>query len=104
MEKTLKVLLMSALQGIPTTEFSADNVNEAAVKAIMEACGLDENSDPRAYRQVETKAFALIEEAVDEILPKKLENVLGGFAEVRTFPRDAEVVFDIEKIGKNRAT
>ena len=103
MEKTLKVLLMSALQGIPTTEFSADNVNEAAVKAIMEACGLDENSDPRAYRQVETKAFALIEEAVDEILPKKLENVLGGFAEVRTFPRDAEVVFDIEKIGKNRA-
>lgn len=99
----LKNILINALQGRATTEFSADDVNTAAVKAIMAECGLDENSSARDYRAVETKAFALIEESIDEILPKKLQNVLGGFAEVRTFPRDAEVVFNIEKIGKNRA-
>lgn len=103
MTKELKVCLMKALQGLNTTEFSAEDVNEAAVKAIMDELGLDENSSPRDIRAVEARAFALIEESVDEIMPKKLQDVLGGFAEVRTFPRDAEVVFNIEKIGKNRA-
>lgn len=99
----LKSVLMNALQGRPTTEFSAEDVNTAAVNAIMEACGLTAESTAREIRAVEDKAFALIEESIDEILPKKLQNVLGGFAEIRTFPRDAEVVFNIEKIGKNRA-
>lgn len=94
---------MKALQGLPTTEFSAEDANDAAVKGIMEACGLTETSTAREIRAAQAKAFALIEEVVDEIMPKKLENVLGGFAEVKSFPRDAEVVFDIEKIGKNRA-
>ena len=94
---------MKALQGLNTTEFSAEDVNEAAVKAIMDELGLDENSSARDICAVEERAFALIEESVDEIMPKKLQDVLGGFAEVRTFPRDAEVVFNIEKIGKNRA-
>ena len=69
----------------------------------MAECGLDENSSARDFRAVEDKAFALIEEAIDSILPKKLEQVLGEFAEVRQFARDAEVAFNIEKIGKNRA-
>ena len=98
-----KNLLIAAFEGRPVENFAAEDVNEAAVKAIMEECGLTENSSAREFRAAEDKAFALIEEAVDEILPKKLENVLGGFAEVRTFARDAEVVFDIEKLGKNRA-
>ncbi len=103
MTNEFKSLLVKALQGAPTTEFSAEDVNAAAIKAIMAECGLTETSSARDYRAVEDKAFALIEEVIDEILPKKLENVLGGFAEVKTFARDAEVIFDIEKIGKNRA-
>ena len=103
MTNELRSVLLKALQGAPTTEFSAEDVNAAAVNAIMAECGLTADSSAREIRAVEDKAFALIEESVDEILPKKLENVLGGFAEIRTFPRDAEVVFNIEKIGKNRA-
>ena len=99
----IKKLLIAAFEGRPVENFAADDVNEAAVKAIMEECGLNENSSARDFRNAENRAFALIEEAVDEILPKKLENVLGEFAEVRTFARDAEVVFDIEKLGKGRA-
>ena len=103
MNKELKLGLVAALENRPSASFSAEEVNEAAVKAIMAECGLDENSSARDFRAVEDKAFALIEEAIDEILPKKLEQVLGEFAEVRQFARDAEVVFNIEKIGKNRA-
>ena len=103
MNKELKLGLVAALENRPSASFSAEEVNEAAVKAIMAECGLDENSSARDFRAVEDKAFSLIEEAIDTILPKKLEQVLGEFAEVRQFARDAEVVFNIEKIGKNRA-
>jgi len=103
MNKELFLNLQNALLGLPVANFSAEDVNTSAIKGIMEAVGLTENSSPREFRAVESQVFSLIEEAVDEILPKKLENVLSGYAEVKTFARDAEVVFDIEKIGKNRA-
>ena len=103
MNKELKLGIIAALENKPSTSFSAEEVNEAAVKAIMAECGLNENSSAREFRAVEDKAFALIEEAIDEVLPAKLASVLGEFAEVRQFARDAEVVFNIEKIGKNRA-
>ena len=103
MNKDLKLGIIAALENRPSTSFSAEEVNEAAVKAIMAECGLDENSSGRDFRAVEDKAFALIEESIDQILPAKLASVLGEFSEVRQFARDAEVIFNIEKIGKNRA-
>lgn len=107
MDAKLSRLLIAAFEGKPVVDgelnFAAEDVNTAAVKALYEALGLPENAGPRDIRAVENTAFALIEEKVDEILPKKLEAVLSEYAEVRTFARDAEVVFNIEKIGKNRA-
>lgn len=103
MDAMLKLNIKNALLGASVENFSAEDVNTSAVKGIYEALHLDENPSMRDIRAVENNAFALIEEVVDEILPKKLENVLGAYSEVKSFPRDAEVVFDIEKIGKNRA-
>ena len=103
MTNELKLGLIAALENRPSTNFSAAEVNEAAVAAIMKEVGLDENSTSRDFRRVEDQAFALIEESIDEVLPKKLEQILGEFAEVRQFARNAEVAFNIEKIGKNRA-
>lgn len=95
--------IIAALQGTASANFSAEDVNEAAVRAILTEAGLSENPTAREIRDRERAIFSLIEEAVDEILPRRLENVLGQFAEVKTFARDAEVIFNIEKIGKNRA-
>jgi len=103
MEKEFKLGLIAALNNKPSANFSAEDVNQAAINNIMKELGLDENSSPREIRAKEAEAFALIEEAVDEILPAKLQDVLGGYAEVKTFARDAEVLFNIEKIGKGRA-
>ena len=103
MEKTLKQGIIAALLSQKTTEFSVSDVNTAAVNAIMEKCGLTENSSAREIRAKQDMAFALIEEAIDEILPASIDNVVGSFAETRTFARDAEVVFDIEKVGSRRA-
>ena len=100
-------LLIAAFENKPYVEgelnFSAEDVNTAAINAIKKELNLADNASIRDIRAVENEAFALIEEAADEILKNKLEAVLGQFAEVKTFPRDAEVVFNIEKVGKNRA-
>ena len=100
-------LLIAAFENRPYVEgelnFSAEDVNTAAINAIKKELNLADNASVRDIRAVENEAFALIEEAADAILSKKLEAVLGQFAEVKTFPRDAEVVFNIEKVGKNRA-
>lgn len=104
MNKELKQVLIAALNGVAASaNFSAEETDRAAINAMLKEIGIDENSTAREIRAKEDLAFALIEEAVDEILPKKLESVLGEFAEVRQFARDAEVMFNIEKIGKNRA-
>ena len=104
MNKELKQVLIAALNGVSASaNFSAEETDRAAINAMLKEIGIDENSTAREIRAKEDLAFALIEEAVDEILPKKLESVLGEFAEVRQFARDAEVMFNIEKIGKNRA-
>ena len=104
MNKELKQVLIAALNGVAASaNFSAEETDKAAINALLKEIGIDENSTGREIRAKEDLAFALIEEAVDEILPKKLEGVLQEFAEVRQFARDAEVLFNIEKICKNRA-
>lgn len=95
--------IVAALENKPSANFSANQVNEAAINGIMEACGLTKDSKVREIRAKQGMAFALIEEAIDEVLPIKLQAVLGEFAEIKQFPRDAEVVFNIEKIGRQRA-
>lgn len=103
MNNELKLALIAAFNKENTSNFSAEQVNSGAVNAIMEAVGLTSNSSAREIREKTAAAFALVEEAVDEILPKKLENILGQFAEVKTFGRNDEVIFNIEKIGRSRA-
>lgn len=103
MEKELRMGLIAALENKPSANFSAEDVNTAALNGLLKEIGLTSESDARTIRAHESEAFALIEEAVDEILPKKLEGVLGEFAEVKQFGRTDEVVFNIEKIGRGRA-
>jgi hypothetical protein len=100
--KDLLKLFKAAFNQEASANFSAEDVNEAAVNAIMEKVGLTKDSSSREIRAKQAEAFALIEEAVDEILPAKVQS-LFDFAEVKTFARDAEVLFNIDKIGKNRA-
>ena len=112
MEKGLRLTIIAALENkshstvdannVPVN-FSAEQVNDVAIKGILKAAGMSENPTAYELQHLSPRAFALIEESIDEILPAKIAGVLDGFAEIRSFPRDAEPVFNIEKIGKNRA-
>ncbi len=84
------------------SKFSADDANQAFINAVLETYGL-QNATPRQIRAKQPEIFALIEEAIEELMPQALTDVVGGFAEVQTFARDAECLFKVKGLGKVRA-
>lgn len=86
-----------------TGNFTAADVNDQARADLFKELGFDEKTPISQYRSKREAAFEIISEAIDEILPKDLTDILGGFAEVKTFPRNAEVEFEIRGGGKRRA-
>jgi hypothetical protein len=49
------------------------------------------------------KQFEIIEEVLDEVLPKELEDIMGQWATIKSFARNEEVKFTTSKLGKRRA-
>lgn len=84
------------------SKFSQREADEAVINTILETYNL-KNATPREIRARQPEVFALMEEVIEELLPKKIEDIVGGFVEVKTFARDAEPVFEIRGLGKARA-
>lgn len=84
------------------TKFSQADADQAVINGILESFGL-ENASAREIRAKQNEVFALVEEVIEEMLPKAVEDVVGGFVETKSFARDAEVVFEIKGLGKARA-
>lgn len=98
-----KELIKAALRGNSIAEFSSENVGSKAVEDILAEFGLNvENVTTRDIIAHKAEMFAIIAEAIDEILPLTVTNILGQFAEVKQFGRGDEVVFEVRK-GKRRA-
>lgn len=99
--KELLTLLKGNLLNKNAANF-ADS-NEAVRNALMEFYGVTEDMDYRAVKRQVNGNFAIIEDVIDEVLPKALENILGEWATVVSFGRDEEVVYKIKGLGKRRA-
>lgn len=97
----IKTLIRGALTKDASVNF-ADG-QEAAVKALLEFYGLTKDSTYREIKRATHGDFSIIEEVIDEILPKELENIMGQWAEVKRFGRDEEVKFDMKDLGQRRA-
>ena len=98
--KDIKDLLNNSLN--PAQGLNFADSNSAAMNALAEFFEIEKN-DPRAIRAKRAEVMALIEEVIDENLPKRLEDRIGDFAEIKTYARDAEVVFEVRGVGKRRA-
>jgi hypothetical protein len=98
----LKTLFKAAMAPADPSKFSATDSNDAVINALLETYGL-ENASAREIRAHKAEIFALVEEVVQELLPKAITDVIGGWTEVKTYARDAEPVFEIKGIGKHRA-
>lgn len=98
--KELRILLKSNFIEMPDVNFA--DTEQATRKAIIDFYQL-EDLTPREIRANRNAIMALIEEVIDELLPEKLQSLVGTFAEVKQYARDAEVVFHIKGLGKRRA-
>ena len=96
----LKTLIRGALKKDASVNF-ADG-QEAAAKALLAYYGLDENASVRDIKRAHGD-FSIIEEVIDEVLPAELENIMGQWAEIKSFGRGEEVKFDVPNLGKRRA-
>lgn len=97
----LKTLIKGALTKQPGVNF--EDGQTAAVNALCEYYGLNSESSFRDIKRATKGDFSIIEEVIDEVLPKELENIMGQFAEIKSFARDAEVKYTIKNLGKRRA-
>lgn len=86
-------------------QFSAEDANAAfrngLTKYLSEELSIT-TITPRVVREHRNAIFAIIEEVVDEVLPKAMEDRIGQFAEIKSFARDAQPIFHVKQVGRNR--
>lgn len=103
--KDLFTLVKNGLNPVVNANFSSEDANTAAINALCENFNIDKNASVRDIKnQIKNvNAMSIIEEAIDELLPARLTDVMGRFAEIKSFARNDEVVFRLTKLGKARA-
>ena len=82
------------------SNFSYADLNETLRNELNEI-----SSSYQLYRENKNTLFALIEQVIDDVLPKKVMEQYGQFAEVRTFAQGDKPVFvqKITEASKRRA-
>ena len=83
-------------EGKPQT-FSYEAMNETLRKELNEYVGTY-----ALYRENKNMLFSLIEETMDDLLPKRVLEQYGQFADVRTFAQGTKPIFK-HKTGRMRA-
>lgn len=77
--------------------FTYENLNAALRKELNELCGTDD-----LYQENKRTLFKLIEETIDEVVPNRLLDVYGRFAEIKTYGQGERPVFK-RRTGRTRA-
>ena len=98
--KELKALVRANFLDTPELDFT--EVKDSTRNAIIDFFKLEDLS-PREIKANRPLIMALIEESIDEVLAQKLQERVEKFAEVKSYARDAAVIFEIKGIGKRRA-
>lgn len=98
----LYTLFTAAFTKPSDANFTRSDANEAAINGVIEYFGL-KDATSRQIRAKQLEVFALMSEVIEQIMPKAIEDILGGLVESRNFARDAEPVFEVRGLGKGRA-
>lgn len=93
----IKELALNAARGTAPENYSVENVNDALRDELNAMC-----SSINEFRRNQYDIFEIIIETADEIVPKKVIDYVGIFAEVKTVGNGQKAMFK-RKLGKNRA-
>ena len=93
----LKELALHSARGTAPAAFSVENVNEAFVDGLKELA-----SNYYEFMENRYSIYSILTETVDAIVPNKVIDAVGIFAEVRTARQGEKVLFK-RKLGRERA-
>lgn len=94
----LKQLAIYAAKRTAPTNFSVENVDAALLDGVKEMCG-----SVNQFMKNRHDIYEIIITAADEVVPNKVIDAIGVFAEVQTVGQGQKAVFKRGVIGKNRA-
>lgn len=96
-KEQLKELALYAAKGTAPVDYTHENVNDAFVAELKELAG-----SINRFNQNKYMIFDILIEAVDEIVPRKVIDVMGMFAEVRHVGQGQKALFKVAR-GRHRA-
>ena len=94
----LKQLAIYAAKRTAPTNFSVENVDAALLDGVKEMCG-----SVNQFMKNRHDIYEIIITAADEVVPNKVIDAIGIFAEVQIVDQGQKAVFKRGVIGKNRA-
>ena len=94
----LKQLAIYAAKRTAPTNFSVESVDAALLDGVKEMCG-----SVNQFMKNRHDIYEIIIAAADEVVPNKVIDAIGIFAEVQTVGQGQKAVFKRGVIGKNRA-
>jgi len=96
MENNLKELAVAAVKRAPVAEFSRTDVEHALREELKKIAGT-----PAQFEKNKWEVFALIQSAADEVIPVRVEQIMGQFAEVQQVGQGNKATFK-RRLGKRR--
>lgn len=93
----IKELALHSAKGTAPATFSVDQVNAALLDSFKELAGSYNKFMKNRY-----DIYEILIETVDEIVPNRVADAVGIFAEVRQVGQGEKVIFK-QSVGKNRA-
>ena len=96
--KELKELALHSARGTAPAEYSASNVDEALRGELAQMCNSINNFMRNRY-----DIYDIIIETADAIVPNKVIDVMGIFAEIKSVPQGQKAIFKRGMVGRNRA-
>lgn len=96
--KELKELALHAARGTAPANYSVGTVDEALRGELASMCGSINNFMRNRY-----DIYDIIITTADEIVPNKVIDVMGMFAEIRQVPQGQKAIFKRGMVGRNRA-
>ena len=94
----LKDLALHAVRGTAPVNFTNENVDDALRGEMAKMCTSINNFQRNKY-----DIFEIIITAADEVVPNKVSDVMGMFAEIRNVPQGQKALFKRGNVGRNRA-
>ena len=95
--KEIKELALHAARGTAPATFSVENVNEALVDELNQLAGSINQFMKNRY-----DIYEILIETADEIVPNRVIDALGAFAEVKVVEQGQKAMFK-KKVGRTRA-